>query len=265
MSSFNNSFVSKYGPWALITGASSGFGELFADRLASFGLNVVLVARRSERLVELAQSLESKYGIQAKVVVADLADIESVKQVAKKTESLEIGLLVNNAGFTNNGDFLDNDFDAEMRLVDVNCRSVAALAHLLGNPMRKRGRGGMIFSASAAGFSAIPFWANYSASKGYDLILAEALHNELKPHGIDVLAMCPGATVTEFADFEGPVASAIAMQPATVVDGALEALGKQRTWVAGLVNKSSVFAMRFFPRKLNSIVASTLIRNIVKH
>ena len=206
-------FREKYGPWALVTGASAGFGELFAKMLAERGLNVVLLARRKDRLEALAAGIESEYGVQARVVAADLSAPDFLDSVIEQTRELEIGLLVNNAGFTNSGDFLDNDLDAEIRLVDVNCRAAMVLAHHFGRAMRERQRGGMIFSASIAGFSAIPFWANYSASKGYDLLLAEALHNELRRHGVDVLALCPGATHTEFASYTGAMAKLMTMRP----------------------------------------------------
>lgn len=258
-------FREKYGPWALVTGASAGFGELFAKMLAERGLNVVLLARRKDRLEALAAGIESEYGVQARVVAADLSAPDFLDSVIEQTRELEIGLLVNNAGFTNSGDFLDNDLDAEIRLVDVNCRAAMVLAHHFGRAMRERQRGGMIFSASIAGFSAIPFWANYSASKGYDLLLAEALHNELRRHGVDVLALCPGATHTEFASYTGAMAKLMTMRPEPVVAGALNALGKRRTWVAGWLNNLNVLLMRLFPRKLNSMVAGTLIRDIVDH
>lgn len=258
-------FQQQYGPWALITGASAGFGELFARRLAARGLNVVLLARRREKLEALAADIESAHGVQARVVAADLSAPDFLEAVAEQTKDLEIGLLVNNAGFTNSGDFLDNDLAAEIRLVDVNCRAAMILAHHFGTGMRARRRGGMIFSASVAGFSAIPFWSNYAASKGFDLLLAEGLHNELKRHNVDVLAMCPGATHTEFASYTGALSKVMTMHAEPVVDGALNALGRRRTWVAGWLNKMNVFLMRFFPRKLNSMVAGTLIRDIVDH
>lgn len=258
-------FAGRYGPWALITGASAGFGELFARRLAQRGLHVALLARRRERLEALASELEQAHGVQTRVIAADLSAPDMLETVTAQTADIEVGLLVNNAGFTNSGEFLDNDLDAEIRLVDVNCRAAMVLAHHFGRQMRQRGRGGIIFSASIAGFNAIPFWSNYAASKGYDLLLAEGLHDELKPHGVDVLAMCPGATHTEFATYRGPLARLMAMRPEPVVDGALHALGRRRTWVAGPLNKLNVTLMRLLPRRLNSLIAGKVIRDIVAH
>lgn len=258
-------FKQKYGPWALISGASAGLGEEYAKQLAAKGLNLVLLARRTDRLEALGKSLSEQYGIEYRAVSADLADPDFLPPVADQTDDLEIGLLVNNAGFTNSGDFLDNDIDAETRLVDVNCRAAVILAHHYGQGMRARQRGGIIFSASIAGFVGIPFWANYSASKSFDLKLAEALGAELKPHGVDVLALCPGATRTEFATYDGFLAKHTTMAAGPVVTGALKGLGRKRTWVAGLLNRFNVFITRFLPRKWNSVLFGVVVRDIVKH
>lgn len=255
----------KYGPWALISGASAGLGEEFAKQLAAQGLNLVLLARRTERLEALGQQLSSQFGIEYRVVSADLSDPDFLAPVADQTEDLEIGLLINNAGFTNSGNFLDNDLDAEIRLVDVNCRAAVILAHHYGKAMRQRKRGGMIFTASIAGFAGIPFWANYSASKSFDLKLAEALGAELKPHGVDVLALCPGSTHTEFATYDGALSKLLTMQAEPVVAGALKGLGSKRVWVAGFLNRMNVFFTRLLPRKLSSLLFGVVVRDIVKH
>ncbi|MDD9892803.1 MAG: SDR family NAD(P)-dependent oxidoreductase [Gammaproteobacteria bacterium] len=257
--------VDKYGPWALISGASSGLGEEFARQLAAQGLNLVLLARRTERLESLGKELKSQHGIDYRAVSADLADPDFLAPVADQTEDLEIGLLINNAGFTNSGNFLDNDLQSEIRLVDVNCRAAMILAHHYGQGMRQRKRGGMIFTASIAGFVGIPFWGNYSASKSFDLKLAEALGAELKPHGVDVLALCPGATRTEFATYDGLISQVMTMPAEPVVAGAIKRLGKRRTWVAGLINRINVFATRFLPRTWSSILFGVVVRDIVKH
>lgn len=258
-------FKDKYGPWAVISGASAGLGESFARQLAERGLNLVLVARRQERLEALGAELEQQHGIETRAVAADLATPDFLPALAEATADLEIGLLINNAGFTNSGNFLDNPLDRELQLVDVNCRATVALAHHYGQQMRQRGRGGMIFSASIAGFAGIPFWANYSASKSFDLLLAEALGGELNKHGVDVLAMCPGATRTEFAEYDGMLAKVMTMQPDAVVSGALKRLPSHRVYVAGWLNLLNTFFTRFLPRRLNSLLFGFVVRDIVKH
>jgi short-subunit dehydrogenase len=256
-------FKQRYGPWALITGASAGLGELFAHRLAAQGLNLVLTARREDRLKALGQELEGEYGIQTRSIAVDFGSDQLLDTIQQRTQDLEIGLLVNNAGFTNSGDFLDNSLDKELLLVHVNIRAPMLLAHHFGQQMRQRGRGGMIFSASIAGFAPIPFWANYSASKSYDLFLAEALAEELKPRGVDVLALCPGATHTEFSTYTGFFAPLLAMQPEKVVDQALRRLGKRHTTVVGLLNFLTVMSYRFVPRRMSSWLAGLVIRDMV--
>ncbi len=258
-------FGEQYGPWALITGASAGFGELFARELAAKGLNLVLLARRLERLEKLGEELSAEYGIEYRAIGADLSAPDFLPGVAEATADLEIGLLINNAGFTNTGDFLDNKLEDEIRLVDVNCRAAMIMAHHFGRPMRERKRGGIIFSASIAGFGAIPIWANYAASKGYDLLLGEALGAELAKDHVDVLSMCPGATHTEFATFDGPIARLTVMHPEPVVRGALQALGRRRTWIAGPFNRFNVFMYRLLPRSVGRQLAGYFIRDVVSH
>lgn len=158
-------FKNKYGPWAVITGASAGLGETFAKRLAAQGLNLVLTARREERLEKLAGSLSKDYKIETRIVAVDLGNPDFLAVIKECTKDIEIGLLINNAGFTNSGEFLDNSLESEVLLVDVNIRAAMILAHHFGNLMRHNKRGGIIFSASIGGHAPIPYWSNYAASK----------------------------------------------------------------------------------------------------
>ncbi len=258
-------FRQKYGPWALVTGASAGLGESFARQLAARGLNLVLVARRVDRLEALGRELAEAHGVDFRAVGADLDSEDFLPALVAATQDLEVGLLVNNAGFTNSGEFLDNELAAEARLVNVNCRAATLLAHHFGQGMRERRRGGIIFSASIAGFSAIPFWATYAASKSYDLLLSEALSAELKKYNIDVLALCPGTTRTEFADYQGIMANLLVMESGPVVRGALDRLGRRRVYIAGWHNWFTTMLSRLFPRRVYSAVAGKLIRDMVDH
>ena len=182
----------SYGDWALITGASSGIGEVFSRKLAAAGMNVVLVARRKERLDKIAKELSDEHSIQTRVLCADLSNEDETKAVVSAVDDLEIGLLVNNAGIMNTGSFLDSDLEDEIRLLNTNCKSYIILTHGFGNKMKQRNKGALIFLASLTAVSAISRWANYAASKGYDLQFAEAIDAELKDFNIDVLALCPG-------------------------------------------------------------------------
>ena len=182
-------FVGRFGPWALVTGASSGIGEAFARRLAELGMNLVLIARREDRLRKLAEALQSKHSVRTRVVPVDLSQDDFLPIIEQATNDLQIGLLVNNAGFANTGKFLDNDLASELALLHVNNRAPLILAHHFGGLMRARGRGGMIFVSSTVAVVGVPSWSNYAASKAHDLIFDEGLAKELRREGIAVLAL----------------------------------------------------------------------------
>src|SRR5262249_29465053 len=190
--------IDRFGPWALVTGASSGIGEAFARRLAELRMNLVLVARREDRLRRLADELQGRHMIGTRVVSADLSRDDFLPVIEQATADLEIGLLVNNAGLGTVGKFLDNDLNAELAMIYVNNRASLILAHHFGRLMRARHRGGMIFVASFRGFAGVPAMSNYAASKAHSLVFAEGLARELQNDGVTVQALCPGATRTEF-------------------------------------------------------------------
>lgn len=255
-------FVEHFGPWALVTGASSGIGEAFARRLAECGLNLVLAARREDRLRNLAEELQSKHSVNTRVIAVDLSQDDLLPVIRQGTADLEIGLLVNNAGIAATGNFLDHDLDSELKLLQVNNRATLILAHYLGRSMRQRGRGGMIFVSSILAFAGVPLWSNYAASKAYDLLLAEGLAKELHEHGISVLALCPGATQSEIWPAGANPGSS--MQPQAVVDVALKNLGRKTTVVAGWNNALTVFATRLLPRSWNTIIFGRVIGGMLK-
>jgi short-subunit dehydrogenase len=255
-------FVERFGPWALVTGASSGIGEAFAQKLAAMGMNLVLVARRENRLRSLAVSLAREYSVSTQVVSADLSREDFMPPIERATANLQIGLLVNNAGIATNGRFLDNDLGPELAMLHINNRAPLILAHHFGRSMRKLGRGGMIFLSSSVAFSAVPLWSNYAASKTHDLVLAEGLAKELRQDGISVLALCPGATQTDF----WPAGSKplLPQQPSAVVDLALRKLGKRTTVVAGWTNSITAFSTRLLPRSWNATIFGWVIGGMLK-
>ena len=185
-------FKKKYGPWALITGAATGIGAEFANQLAALGLHLVLVDRRKGPLEGIAKRLTSEYGIEVKAIKKDLEQPDFLHDILQVTNSLEIGLLVNNAGYALTGDLLDHNIEQELGLLYVNCRAPLILSHEYGRKMVERGRGGIIFLSSIAAFLPMPFWTHYSASKVYDLHMANGLYLELKDKGVDVLALVLG-------------------------------------------------------------------------
>ena len=254
-------FKEQYGPWAIVTGASAGIGEEFARQLARMGLNLILIARRKQRIDELARQLQSASKIQVKAIAADLSRPDFLPPLASAIGSTEVGLLVNNAGFGLAGEFLDHELEKELALLDVNCRAALILTHAFGRQMAQRKRGGIIFVSSVSGFIATPFEAHYAASKAYELFLAESLGYELKKNGVDVLALCPGSTDTEFHAVAG-MRSVGAMPVAPVVELAIKKLGKTRVTIPGWHNRLLVALLRFTPRRLHTVVAGWVMRKL---
>lgn len=255
-------FVERYGPWALVTGASAGIGAEFARQLAEMGLNLVLVARRTERMEELARRLQSNNKIQVKTVSTDLSQPDFLSAILSSTASIDIGLLVNNAGFGIAGKFLEHELEKELALLDVNCRAVLILTHALGRQMARRKRGGIIFVSSISGYIATPYESSYAASKAYEIFLAESLGYELGKEGVDVLALCPGPTDTEFHQITGSRAvAAMAVEP--VVTLALKKLGKKGVAIPGWHNRMLVYLLKLTPRRLHTFFAGRIMWKLI--
>ena len=190
--------LKRYGEWALITGASSGIGKAFARAIAAQGVNCVLTARRAELLEDLAQELEAAHGIACRCVVEDLADPEAACRVADAVSGLELGLLVNNAGIGYASRFETGELQRMANMINLNCLTPALLTRLLIPKMLERGRGAVIMVASVLGVVPAPYESAYGATKAFDLALAEGLFGEYERTGIDVIALCPSTTRTEF-------------------------------------------------------------------
>jgi short-subunit dehydrogenase len=221
-------FKNTYGPVALVTGASSGIGKSFAEQLAEIGLDLVLVARRAQRMESLAAHLQATHGVALKVCAIDLAEADAAGQIAHATASLDIGLLVSNAGFGLKGDHSANDPRAMAEMLMVNCNAPTQLAHRFIPRLRKRGKGGIILTSSVEALIGCPYSAAYSASKAFVKSLGEALWGELTPEGIDVLTICPGATDTEALGRHGidPATLPNVMSPDAVARLALENMSR---------------------------------------
>jgi len=188
------SFAARYGPWALVAGASDGIGASFAAALASRGVNLVLVARRASALDDLAASLTRAHGVSAQTVVADLGTPSGLDTALSTGE--EVGLVVCNAALAPVESYLDLSPDQVDTMVALNVRAAARLAHAYGRPMVDRGRGGVILLSSMGSFQGSALIAHYAATKAYLRVLAEGLWYEWRPHGVDVLACCPGLVAT---------------------------------------------------------------------
>ena len=193
MESGESLFAEKYGPWAIVAGASEGVGVSVARLLGERGVNVVLVSRRQELLDQVAQTVSSE----TRTLALDLSEPDAAARLAEATADLEIGLLVYNAGADPNAStFLGTPIEVWQAMVTRNCTTVLAASHHFAGLMTGRGRGGIVLVTSGAAWAGGAHLATYGASKAFDLLLAESLWAELRPGGVDVLAMVLGQTDT---------------------------------------------------------------------
>lgn len=237
----------RYGPAALVTGASDGIGRAFARKLAEAGFDLVLVARREAALAQLAGELRDRHGVRVKALPADLSDPAQVEAIAEATAEMDLGLLVAAAGFGTSGPFIDGDCEAEMNMIDVNCRALAQLTHIFGRRMTERGRGGIVLMSSLVAFQGVPQAANYAATKAFVQTLAEGLHSELRPRGIDVLASAPGPVLSGFGQ-RAAMRITSGQTPEEVAEQSLRALGRRTTVRPGLLSKLLETSLKPLPR-----------------
>ena len=251
-----------YGPWGLVTGASSGIGEAFARQLAAAGLHLIVVARRRDRLETLAAELIDAHGVEVRVVAADLVTDDGVNAVVVAAAEVELGLFVSNAGFGLKGSFLDIPLTRQQDMVRVNCLANVTLLHHIGRQLRSRQRGGIIVTASTAAWQGVPYASAYAGSKGFDLLLAEALAHELSSDGVRVLALCPGPTATEGPARTGVDPDRVPVRPMTaeaVVSEGLAALGRQNVCVPGRLNRLATWLTRWVPRAFAAAQAGRMM------
>ena len=195
----NRSFVDKkrFGQWAIVTGSSSGIGAELATQLAASGLDVVLVARRLDKLEALGRALASEHGVQYRTVQADLSQPGFFEAITAVTDALDIGLFVGNAGFANPGELWTIKRSELFRAVHLKVNANLELVHHFAPRLVTRGRGGILLTSSVGGLNGVPYVSNTAAIEAYVLTLGEGLHRELKPHGVYVSVLMPGPTLTE--------------------------------------------------------------------
>jgi short-subunit dehydrogenase len=250
----------------LITGASTGIGAAFARKLAARGRNVLLVARSEDKLIALCNELGRMTSIRAQYVALDLRQPDSGAQLFEETKKreLEIDMLINNAGYGSMGDFARLDLNRELEMIQLNVRAVVDLTHRFLGPMRDSKRGTIINVASTAGFQAVPYMSTYAATKAFVLTFSEALAEENRLYGIQVMALCPGVTETNFFEaskIDRPPMRTI-QTPEEVVDAALRALARHKTVaISGWTNWFVVEAERFVPRSMVTKVAGKALRS----
>jgi short-subunit dehydrogenase len=237
----------RYGTWAVVTGASDGIGKAFAEALCQRRFNVVLVARREAALMALALELEKKYGSLVSVIPADLGHGEDIHKVIEETKELDVGMLVSAAGFGTSGTFISNSITIERDMLQVNCTSSLELSWHFAKRFVSRGGGGIVLFSSVMAFQGSAHSANYAATKAYIQTLAEGLHLELKPLGVDVLSCAPGPVNTGFAARAG-MNMGKALTPDVIASQSLNALGKQITIRPGWLSKLLGWSLATMPR-----------------
>ncbi|ARU59047.1 oxidoreductase, short chain dehydrogenase/reductase family [Oleiphilus messinensis] len=249
----------------LITGASSGIGKEFAKQLAAAGHNLILVARNQAALEAQAEEARSRFGVQAEVIVSDLAQPGAAEKLASELQkrSLSVDWLVNNAGFGDRGRFEALGLQRQSDMIQVNVNALVELTHVMLPKIKQSANGAVINVASTAAFQAGPNMAVYYATKAFVLSFSEALHEELKADGVSVVCLCPGATETGFIQ-EANMGDTLlfragAMHVTPVVSKAIDAVAKNKTIVIpGVKNKLGAWSSHVVPRAATRKIAAKL-------
>jgi len=237
----------NYGPWAIVSGASSGIGLEIVERLAESGLHLIIHARSENILQGIAKRLTSTHNIEVKVVASDISEPTGIQKLIETTQSLPIGLLVASAGYGTSGDFIHTSVHAEINMLRLNCEALLTLTHHFAQRFVAQKRGGIILMSSMVAFQGVPYSANYAATKAYVQSLAEALAEELKPHGVDVLAAAPGPVASGFGQ-RANMKMNMSLTPQQVGIPILKALGRNTTVLPGFLTKFLVYSLRTVPR-----------------
>ncbi|MBX9760401.1 MAG: SDR family NAD(P)-dependent oxidoreductase [Beijerinckiaceae bacterium] len=258
------SFKEKYGPWAVVTGASDGIGQAMAREIAGYGLSVVLVARRKERLDALAAEIENSSNVSARVIAADLAVPGASAALLEDIQDLDLGLLAACAGFGTAGAALAIPLAEELAMIDVNCRAAFEMTRICAERFAARRRGGIVLMSSIVAFQGAPNAANYAATKAYIQALTEGLRPDLAENGIDVIASAPGPVSSGFAK-RARMVMGNAETPETVARQTLAALGRQTTVRPGVLGKFLSGSLSTLPRFGRTIVMGSIMKGMTKH
>jgi short-subunit dehydrogenase len=252
---------------ALITGASSGLGADFARQLAERGCNLVLTARRADRLQALQAEITAQHKVTVECISLDLLEPGAPQRLFDQLQAQgkSVDVLINNAGRGLFGEFIDSPWDSLHLMLEIDMVALTHLTHLFLPAMAARRRGYVLWVASVGAFQPTPTYAAYSAAKSYVLSFGEALHYELRHSGVHCTVLCPGVTRTEFLDVTGQRTTfyqrLTMMESERVVRIGIEALLKNRSSVvAGWFNTLMAFGTRFFPRQFNTAVAGLFMR-----
>lgn len=254
--------VNWQGVWALITGASSGLGVDFARQLAAEGCNLILVARREERLNAVKTEIMATHHVDVEVIVMDLGVDEAGQQLYDRVAALgkQVDILVNNAGFGVYGDFIDVPWEREKAMLTLDIMTLVQLTKLYAREMAARNAGYILLVSSIGGYQPSPTYASYSAAKSYVLNFGEALNYELRKQGVHVSVLAPGVTATEFLQVSGQEKTLyqrmVMMKSKDVVRAGIDGLRKNKPSVLpGFMNKLAIFSLRLTPRRWWAAIA----------
>lgn len=256
--------LQKYGPWALVTGASSGIGREIALNLAEANINLILSGRNILALKELSDTILTQFDVKVQIVQTDLNESKGISYLLSQVQPLDIGLLIASAGFGTSGEFLKSSLEEEVSMLEVNCKALFILTHHFARQFSTRGKGGIILMSSMVGFQGVPYAAHYAATKAYVQSLAEALALELKSSGIDVLAAAPGPVNTRFGD-RANMQLGNALKPSDIAIPILKALGRRSTVLPGLLTKILVGSLRTVPRWAKIRIMMMVMGGMTKH
>ncbi|MEL6190934.1 MAG: SDR family NAD(P)-dependent oxidoreductase [Bacteroidota bacterium] len=239
--------ISKYGTWAIVTGASSGLGKALAEELAAAGMNLILVARREEILNSMAQKFKSQFGISTVTLSADLSSPKGLEAVKEISHNLDVGLLVTAAGFGTSGRFLAANMEEELSMLSVNCEAVLTLVHHFGNQFKAAKHGGVILFSSIVAFQGVPYSAHYAATKAYIQTLGEGLAVEWKGSGVDIHIAAPGPVKTGFGEVANMDMES-AQDPKVLSAQILKSVGRRTISFPGMLTKFLTASLSMLPR-----------------
>jgi short-subunit dehydrogenase len=246
----------RFGPWALVTGASSGIGKEFARQIAASGINIVLVARREDLLKQAGVEISKRYGVEHRAIALDVSREDFIGQLASVTDDLDIGLVVSNAGTGNPGEFLKLDRQLLEETLRLNTMSHLGIAHYFGGKLAERRRGGLILVGAMGAENGIPCMANDGGAKAYVHSLGEALHYEFKPLGVYVTVLVAGVTNTAVLDKFGLDPKTMPMKPLSVEQCVSEGL-------SGLLKDRSRIVPGRLNRIMDALVPASLARKML--
>jgi len=263
-------FLDRYGQWALVAGAAEGIGAAFCEELAHKGMNVILVDVKHAEMETLAKKLEIRYTIKTIRLIIDLALETAPEQCMKAIRETGCRLLVYNAAYSRVKPFLDSDYEEMDFYISINTRTPLKLVHLFASELTMKDQsGGVLLMSSLAGLYGTRLVAAYSGTKGFSLMLAEALSHELRPFNIDVSACCAGATATPGYLGSNPYAGFLSppvMNPNQVAGLALKNLGKKAVIIPGMANKISYFILvRILPRRWSAAIVNMAMKKTYRH